>query len=171
METAVEQIDIEESDYTAKPHSRFYFYSGLLNIIDFQNRFLFPRPVYTYPLPSTASVHTLTAEELLDRPTSATEVEPPDEELLDMLIFDLNIAKLPPSRVVLALPSPTATTNFMVTARQITDFLKLTLNNVLTLAPVPMDESTPVQPTMMDAGTNTTTDQMLTDILEENTID
>uniref|UniRef100_A0A915JQ68 Uncharacterized protein n=1 Tax=Romanomermis culicivorax TaxID=13658 RepID=A0A915JQ68_ROMCU len=39
METLVEQIDIDKSDYTTNPHSRFHFYSTLLNIIDFQNRF------------------------------------------------------------------------------------------------------------------------------------
>uniref|UniRef100_A0A915JQA8 Uncharacterized protein n=1 Tax=Romanomermis culicivorax TaxID=13658 RepID=A0A915JQA8_ROMCU len=42
METSVEQIDIDESDYTANPHSRFHFYSTFLNIINFQNQFLFP---------------------------------------------------------------------------------------------------------------------------------
>uniref|UniRef100_A0A915I9N4 Uncharacterized protein n=1 Tax=Romanomermis culicivorax TaxID=13658 RepID=A0A915I9N4_ROMCU len=171
METAIEQIDIDKSNYTAKPHSGFHFYSRLLNIIDFQNRFSFPAPVYMYPLPTTASVHTLTAEELLDRPTSAIEVEPADEELLDTLIFNLNIAKLPPSTDMLELPAPTATADFTATARQITDFLKLTLDDISTLAPVPMDESTPVQPIAMYAETNTTTDQTLTDILQETTTD
>uniref|UniRef100_A0A915HUK2 Uncharacterized protein n=1 Tax=Romanomermis culicivorax TaxID=13658 RepID=A0A915HUK2_ROMCU len=36
-ETSVEQIDIDESDYTANPHSCFHFYSTFLNILDFQN--------------------------------------------------------------------------------------------------------------------------------------
>uniref|UniRef100_A0A915KSS8 Integrase zinc-binding domain-containing protein n=1 Tax=Romanomermis culicivorax TaxID=13658 RepID=A0A915KSS8_ROMCU len=115
-------------------------------------------------------VHTLTAEELLDPPTSAIEVEPADEELLDTLIFDLNKAKLPPSTDVLALPVPTATANFTAMAMQITDFLKLTLDDIWTLAPVQMDKSTPIQPIAMDAKTNTTTaEQTLTDIPEEST--
>uniref|UniRef100_A0A915INR1 Uncharacterized protein n=1 Tax=Romanomermis culicivorax TaxID=13658 RepID=A0A915INR1_ROMCU len=73
METTIEQINIDESNYTAKPHSHFHFYSCLLNIIDVQNRFSFPPSVYTYLLLTTASVHMLTAEELLDRPTWAIE--------------------------------------------------------------------------------------------------
>uniref|UniRef100_A0A915J5S6 Uncharacterized protein n=1 Tax=Romanomermis culicivorax TaxID=13658 RepID=A0A915J5S6_ROMCU len=104
VETNVEQIDINKSDYTANSHSRFHFYSHLLNIIDFQNRFSFPAPVYAYPLPTTASVHMLTAEELLDGPTWVIDVEPADEKLLDTLIFDLNIAKLLLSTDVSALP-------------------------------------------------------------------
>uniref|UniRef100_A0A915K647 Uncharacterized protein n=1 Tax=Romanomermis culicivorax TaxID=13658 RepID=A0A915K647_ROMCU len=67
------EIDIDKSNYMANPHSHFYFYSNLLNIIDFQNRFWFPTLVYTYPLLTTASVHTLTTEELLDGPTLAID--------------------------------------------------------------------------------------------------
>uniref|UniRef100_A0A915HF95 Uncharacterized protein n=1 Tax=Romanomermis culicivorax TaxID=13658 RepID=A0A915HF95_ROMCU len=145
LETAMEQIDIDKSDYSAYPHSHFHFYSHLLNIIDFQNRLLFPTLVYTYLLPTMASVHTLTTEELLDRPTLVTEVEPMDEELLDTPIFDLNIAKLLLS---------TATADF---------------RDISTLAPVPMDESRLVQPTAMDPETNATMDQTLTDIPEETT--
>uniref|UniRef100_A0A915L659 Uncharacterized protein n=1 Tax=Romanomermis culicivorax TaxID=13658 RepID=A0A915L659_ROMCU len=164
MEITVEQIDIDGSDHTANPHSRFHFYSNMLNIIDFQNRFSFPTPVFAYPLPTMVSVHTITAEELLDRPTSAIDVEPTDKELLDTLIFDLNIAKLPQSTDVSALPTPTATADLMARATQITDFLKLTLDEISTLAPVPMDESTLVQPTTMDAETDTTMDRTLMDI-------
>uniref|UniRef100_A0A915HHW5 Peptidase S1 domain-containing protein n=1 Tax=Romanomermis culicivorax TaxID=13658 RepID=A0A915HHW5_ROMCU len=169
IETTVEQMDIDESDYRANPHSRFHFYSHLLNIIYFQNRFLFPGRVYTYPLQTTALVHTLTAEELLDGPTSALNVEPADEELLDTLIFDLNIVKLPPSTDVLALPRLAPTADLTAMTTQIKDFLKLTLHDISTLALVPMDESTPVQPIMMDAETNTITDQTLTNMLKETT--
>uniref|UniRef100_A0A915JDA2 Uncharacterized protein n=1 Tax=Romanomermis culicivorax TaxID=13658 RepID=A0A915JDA2_ROMCU len=171
METAIKQIDINKSGYTANPHSRFHFYSCLLNIIDFQNRFWFPVPMYTYLLPTMASVHTLTAEELLGHPTFAIEVEPVDKELLDRPIFDLNIAKLQLSTDVLALCTPTATADFTATTTQTTHFLKLTLHDISTLAPVPMEKSTLVQPIPMDAKTNTTMEQTLTDILEETTAD
>uniref|UniRef100_A0A915IJJ7 Uncharacterized protein n=1 Tax=Romanomermis culicivorax TaxID=13658 RepID=A0A915IJJ7_ROMCU len=172
VETAVEQIHINESDYTANPHSRSHFYSNLLNIINFQNRFSFPAPVYVYPMPTTAWVHTLTAQELLDHPTSDVDVEPADEELSNMPIFDLNIVKLPLSTDVSAHPRLAAIADLTAMTAQITDFLKLMLNNTSILPLVPMDESAPVQLTAMDAETSTSrAEQMLTDIPEESTID
>uniref|UniRef100_A0A915JS22 Uncharacterized protein n=1 Tax=Romanomermis culicivorax TaxID=13658 RepID=A0A915JS22_ROMCU len=82
------------------------------------------------------------------------------------------MAKLPPSVDVLAPPEQTATADFMATATQINDFLKLMLDDISTLAPIRMEESTPVQPMVMDTKTNTATmDQMLTDIPEETTAD
>uniref|UniRef100_A0A915IW71 Uncharacterized protein n=1 Tax=Romanomermis culicivorax TaxID=13658 RepID=A0A915IW71_ROMCU len=170
METSIEQIDIHESDYMVNPHSPFHFYSTFINIIDFQNRFSFPAPVYAYPMLTTPSVHALTIEELLDPPTIGVDVEPADEELLDTPIFDLNIAKLLLSTDVSALPTLTAPSDIKGTATQITDFLKLMLDEILTLAPVPTDESTPIQHAAMDAETNTATDQTLTDIPEESTV-
>uniref|UniRef100_A0A915KWM4 Uncharacterized protein n=1 Tax=Romanomermis culicivorax TaxID=13658 RepID=A0A915KWM4_ROMCU len=44
METTVEEIKIDESDYTANQHSRFHLYSTFITITDFQNRFSFPPP-------------------------------------------------------------------------------------------------------------------------------
>uniref|UniRef100_A0A915IIM8 Uncharacterized protein n=1 Tax=Romanomermis culicivorax TaxID=13658 RepID=A0A915IIM8_ROMCU len=120
-------------------------------------------PVYTYPLPTMASVHMLTAEELLYRPTSGIDIEPADEELLDTPIFDLNKAKLLPSTDVSALPMLAAPADLKATAMQTTNFS--------TLVAVLMDESTSVQPTAMDAQRNTTTDQMLSDIPKESTVD
>uniref|UniRef100_A0A915KIK0 Uncharacterized protein n=1 Tax=Romanomermis culicivorax TaxID=13658 RepID=A0A915KIK0_ROMCU len=169
METTIEEIEIDESDYTANPHSRFHIYSTFIAIIDFQNCFSFPAPVYAYPMWTTASVHMLTAEELFDRPIDI-EVEPPDDELLDTQIFDLNIAKLPPSTDVSALPMPAAPSDITATATQITDFLKLTLHEISSIAPAPMDESTPIQAAAMDSETTTTTHQMLMGIPEESTL-
>uniref|UniRef100_A0A915L8V2 Uncharacterized protein n=1 Tax=Romanomermis culicivorax TaxID=13658 RepID=A0A915L8V2_ROMCU len=166
METSVEEIEMDESDYTANPHSPFHFYSLFIALIDFQNRFSFPAPVYAYPMPTTASVHTLTAEELLERPINV-EVEPADDELLDTPVFELNIAKLPPSTDALALPMPAAPSDITATATQISDFLKLTLEEISNIALAPMDESTPIQPAAIDSETMTS-EQMLTDIPEES---
>uniref|UniRef100_A0A915IUY2 Uncharacterized protein n=1 Tax=Romanomermis culicivorax TaxID=13658 RepID=A0A915IUY2_ROMCU len=121
-------------------------------------------------MPTTALVHTLTAEELLDRPTGV-DVEPGDEELLDTPILDLNIAKLPPSTDVSALPMLATPSDITETATQITDFLTLTLDENSNIAPAGMDKSTPIQPTVIDSEPTMTTDQMLTDIPEESTVD
>uniref|UniRef100_A0A915LCI7 Uncharacterized protein n=1 Tax=Romanomermis culicivorax TaxID=13658 RepID=A0A915LCI7_ROMCU len=170
METTIEEIEIDESNYTAKSHSRFHLYSTFIAIIHFQNQFSFTALVYAYPMPTTDLVHTLTTEELLDRPIDI-KVEPADDELLDTPIFDLNIAKLLPSTQVSALPMPAAQSDITATATQITDFLKLTLDEISSIAPAPMDESTPIQPAAMDSETTTTTDQMLMDIPEGSTVD
>uniref|UniRef100_A0A915K836 Uncharacterized protein n=1 Tax=Romanomermis culicivorax TaxID=13658 RepID=A0A915K836_ROMCU len=74
-------------------------------------------------------------------PNLGCHVKPADEELLDTPIFNLNIAKLPPSTEALALPTPTAPSDLTATATQITNFLKLTLDKISTFALVPMDES------------------------------
>uniref|UniRef100_A0A915HSS3 Uncharacterized protein n=1 Tax=Romanomermis culicivorax TaxID=13658 RepID=A0A915HSS3_ROMCU len=65
---------------------------------------------------------------------------------------------------------PAAPSDITATATQITDFLKLTLDDISNIAPTPMDESTPIQPTAIDSETMTS-DQMLTDIPEESTVD
>uniref|UniRef100_A0A915JFT2 Uncharacterized protein n=1 Tax=Romanomermis culicivorax TaxID=13658 RepID=A0A915JFT2_ROMCU len=148
IKTAIEQIDIDESDYRANHHSHFHFYSHLLSIINFQNRFSFPAPVYMYLLPTTASVHRLTAEELLDGPTSAVDIEPTDEELLDTPIFDLNIAKLLQSTDVSALPTLAATADLTSNPwRWMPETNTTTAEQTLTNIP---EESTVDQSTSMD---------------------
>uniref|UniRef100_A0A915JUJ5 Uncharacterized protein n=1 Tax=Romanomermis culicivorax TaxID=13658 RepID=A0A915JUJ5_ROMCU len=142
METTIQEIKIDKSDYTANPHSHFHLYSTFIAIIDFQNGFSFPARVYAYPMPTMASVHTFTTEEQLDCPTGV-DAEPADKELLDTPIFDLNIAKLPPSTDASALPVLAAPSDITATATQITNFLKLTLDEISNIAPAPMDESTP----------------------------
>uniref|UniRef100_A0A915K2V4 Uncharacterized protein n=1 Tax=Romanomermis culicivorax TaxID=13658 RepID=A0A915K2V4_ROMCU len=144
METAIEEIEIDETDYMANLHSWFHFYSRLLGIIDFQNRFTFPTPIYTYPLLTTASAHVLTAEELLERPMLPTGPEPSEDQLLEMLIFDLNMAKLPTAALQPAPRELPAAADLTVSATQINEFLKLMLDDISSLAPAPLEESTPL---------------------------
>uniref|UniRef100_A0A915JQ15 Uncharacterized protein n=1 Tax=Romanomermis culicivorax TaxID=13658 RepID=A0A915JQ15_ROMCU len=66
---------------------------------------------------------------------------------------------------------PAAPSDVTATNTQITDFSELRLDQISNIAPAPMNESTPIEPAAMDTETTTTTDQMLTDILEESTID
>uniref|UniRef100_A0A915LEH9 Uncharacterized protein n=1 Tax=Romanomermis culicivorax TaxID=13658 RepID=A0A915LEH9_ROMCU len=65
---------------------------------------------------------------------------------------------------------PAAPSDITATATQITDFLKLMLDEISNIAPALMDESTPIQPAAMDSEIMTS-DQMLTDIPEESTVD
>uniref|UniRef100_A0A915I4X6 Uncharacterized protein n=1 Tax=Romanomermis culicivorax TaxID=13658 RepID=A0A915I4X6_ROMCU len=170
METTVEEIEFDGTNYMANPHNHFHLYSMFIPIVNFQNCFSFPAPVYAYPMSTTASVHMLTTEELLECPIDV-EVEPADDELLDTPIFDLNIAKLLPSTDVSALPMPAAPSDITATATQIIDFLKLTLDEISTIAPAPMDESTPIQAAAMDSERTRTTNQMLMNIPEESMVD
>uniref|UniRef100_A0A915L1Z0 Uncharacterized protein n=1 Tax=Romanomermis culicivorax TaxID=13658 RepID=A0A915L1Z0_ROMCU len=87
-----------------------------------------------------------------------------------MPIFDLNIEKLRQSTDASALPMHADPSDITAIATQITDYLKLMLDEISNIALVPMDESTPIQPTMMDTETTTTTHQMLRDIPEESTV-
>uniref|UniRef100_A0A915KWZ1 Uncharacterized protein n=1 Tax=Romanomermis culicivorax TaxID=13658 RepID=A0A915KWZ1_ROMCU len=63
---------------------------------------------------------------------------------------------------------PAAPFDITATAMQITDFLKLMLDDISHIAPTLMDEFTPIQPAALDSETMTL-DQMLTDIPEEST--
>uniref|UniRef100_A0A915JKG4 Uncharacterized protein n=1 Tax=Romanomermis culicivorax TaxID=13658 RepID=A0A915JKG4_ROMCU len=143
METKMEEIRIDETDYTSNLHNGFYLYSPLLGHIDFQNCFSFPAPIYAYPLGTTTLVHALTADELLECLMLLSRPEPSDEELLEMLISDLNITKLPATVATLSLTSRPAAADLTVLATLINDFLKLTLDDISSLAPVPMEMTIP----------------------------
>uniref|UniRef100_A0A915J6Q9 Uncharacterized protein n=1 Tax=Romanomermis culicivorax TaxID=13658 RepID=A0A915J6Q9_ROMCU len=82
------------------------------------------------------------------------------------------MAKLPttvPTSTPTELP---AAADLMVSATQVNNLIKLTFDNILLLAPVPLEEWTLIQPIAMNTEMNTTTlDQMLTNILEETTTD
>uniref|UniRef100_A0A915KFP8 Uncharacterized protein n=1 Tax=Romanomermis culicivorax TaxID=13658 RepID=A0A915KFP8_ROMCU len=64
-----------------------------------------------------------------------------------------------------------ALSDITATAKHITNFLKLTLDEISNIPRAPMDESTPIQLTAMNSERTTTTDQMLTDIPDESTVD
>uniref|UniRef100_A0A915JY51 Uncharacterized protein n=1 Tax=Romanomermis culicivorax TaxID=13658 RepID=A0A915JY51_ROMCU len=172
METKVVEIPIDETDYTWNPHSRFHLYSSLLSNIDFQNHFSFPVPIYAYPLPTRASAHAMTTDELLDQPMLLATPELSDGELLETQIFDLNIAKLPATVATSSLTGPPATVDHMVSATLINNFLKLMLDDISSLAPVLLETSTLTHQTEMDtkAEATATSDKTLTDITQESMV-
>uniref|UniRef100_A0A915L6W4 Uncharacterized protein n=1 Tax=Romanomermis culicivorax TaxID=13658 RepID=A0A915L6W4_ROMCU len=143
MEMKVEEIQIHETDYTLNPHREFHLYSHLLGNIEFQNCFPFPAPIYTYPLPTTASAHALTAYELLDQPTLPAAPQLSDDELLQMLILDLNITKLPATVATSSLTIPPATADLKVLVTSINYFFELMLGHISSLAPVSVEMSMP----------------------------
>uniref|UniRef100_A0A915ICC5 Uncharacterized protein n=1 Tax=Romanomermis culicivorax TaxID=13658 RepID=A0A915ICC5_ROMCU len=72
METSIEEIEIDEPDYTANPHSCFHFYSSFIANIDFQNQFSFPpRSMDIAPIEPAATILT-TAPAVDPRPYLAT---------------------------------------------------------------------------------------------------
>uniref|UniRef100_A0A915IWD9 Uncharacterized protein n=1 Tax=Romanomermis culicivorax TaxID=13658 RepID=A0A915IWD9_ROMCU len=164
-ETAIEEIEIDESDYTLNPHSKFHLYLRLLGHINFCNRFSFPAPIYAYLLLTTASEMALTAKEVLEHLILAPSHDTP--------IFDLNIVKLPPNVVGLSPTSQPATSNFTVSAISINKFHKLRLDDISTMAAVSNEKTTPVHQHEMEIEGEVTTasEKMLTDIPKENTTD
>uniref|UniRef100_A0A915J6I1 Uncharacterized protein n=1 Tax=Romanomermis culicivorax TaxID=13658 RepID=A0A915J6I1_ROMCU len=83
------------------------------------------------PIADHALAHALTTEELLECPTLATAPEPTDDKLLEMLIFDCNMVKLPQLATLSASQEQTTTTVITASATQINDFLKLVLKSIL----------------------------------------
>uniref|UniRef100_A0A915I198 Uncharacterized protein n=1 Tax=Romanomermis culicivorax TaxID=13658 RepID=A0A915I198_ROMCU len=173
METKVEEIQINETDYTSNQHCIFHLYSCLLGHIHFQNCFSFPAPMYAYPLPTTASMHALTADELLECPMLPAAPKPSDDDLLEMLIFDLNTTKLPTTAAMSSPTSPPAAAHLTVLATLTKDFLKLTLDDISSLARVSSEMTTLTYQIKVDteAEATATSDQTLTDIPEETTAD
>uniref|UniRef100_A0A915K3B4 Uncharacterized protein n=1 Tax=Romanomermis culicivorax TaxID=13658 RepID=A0A915K3B4_ROMCU len=102
-----------------------------------------------------------------------TAPEPSDDELLETPIFDLIIAKLPTTVTSSSPTSLTTTANLTVSTTSINEFLKLMLDDISSLAPVPAQELMPIQFIVMDTKADVTTasDHTLTDIMEETTVD
>uniref|UniRef100_A0A915HZW8 Uncharacterized protein n=1 Tax=Romanomermis culicivorax TaxID=13658 RepID=A0A915HZW8_ROMCU len=91
METTIEEINIDESDYTTNLHSWFHSLSRLLSIIDFQNRFSFPAPIYAYPLPTTASLDDI----LSLAPAPSEELTPVQPIPMDTATSDQTLTDIP----------------------------------------------------------------------------
>uniref|UniRef100_A0A915K0Y6 Uncharacterized protein n=1 Tax=Romanomermis culicivorax TaxID=13658 RepID=A0A915K0Y6_ROMCU len=102
-----------------------------------------------------------------------TAPKPSDDDLLEMPIFDLNIAKLSATVTMLSPTGRTAAADLTVLVTSIKDFLKLTLVDIWSLAPVLAEETMPVQQIEIDTGAKVTTisDHTLTDIPTETTTD
>uniref|UniRef100_A0A915IAC7 Uncharacterized protein n=1 Tax=Romanomermis culicivorax TaxID=13658 RepID=A0A915IAC7_ROMCU len=111
------------------------------------------------------------ADELLDQLMSTTFPELSDDELLETPLLDLNNAKLPTMVMTSSATSPPAQADLMVSVTSINEFLKLMLDNILSLASVSKEMATPVNQTEMDTKPHAPADQTLTDIPEETTTD
>uniref|UniRef100_A0A915L644 Uncharacterized protein n=1 Tax=Romanomermis culicivorax TaxID=13658 RepID=A0A915L644_ROMCU len=105
-------------------------------------------------------------------PMLLAEPEPLNDELFETLIFDLNIVKLP---AMVPTSSPTerpAVADLTVLTTSINNSLKLMLDDIWSLASVPIQESTPIQPINMETEADTTTsNHILTHIPEKTTSD
>uniref|UniRef100_A0A915KS87 Uncharacterized protein n=1 Tax=Romanomermis culicivorax TaxID=13658 RepID=A0A915KS87_ROMCU len=106
------------------------------------------------------------ADKLLDQPMLTAPPKPSDDELLETVIFDLNIAKT-------SATGPPAVANLTVSVTSINEFLKFILDDIFSLAPVSEEMTTLAHQTEMDTETDATatTDQTLTNIPEETTTD
>uniref|UniRef100_A0A915IVR9 Uncharacterized protein n=1 Tax=Romanomermis culicivorax TaxID=13658 RepID=A0A915IVR9_ROMCU len=172
METAIKEIEINDTNLTLNRHSVFHLYLSLLGHIDFHNWFSFPAPVYAFPMPTMALEHALTTDKLLDHPMMASTHEPSDDKLLETPNFHLNIMKIPANVVTSSGTSLSAAAELMVLMTTINGFLKLTLDHISTLVPVFTEMTMPLhQPEMYVVGEVTVTlDKILTNIPEETTI-
>uniref|UniRef100_A0A915HHZ5 Uncharacterized protein n=1 Tax=Romanomermis culicivorax TaxID=13658 RepID=A0A915HHZ5_ROMCU len=102
---------------------------------------------------------------------STTAPEPLDDKLLETLNFDLNIAKLATTVMTSSPTSLPAPADLTVLATLINNFFRL--DDILSLAPVSEELTTPVNQTEMDIKpkATATADKTLTDIPEETTAD
>uniref|UniRef100_A0A915HI74 Uncharacterized protein n=1 Tax=Romanomermis culicivorax TaxID=13658 RepID=A0A915HI74_ROMCU len=109
------------------------------------------------PLLTGASACALTAKELLDGPMLQATPELSDDKLLETPIFGINIGKLPAMVTTSAPTEPPAAANLTISSTSINDFLKLTLDDISSLALIPIEESMPIQPIDMETEAYTAT--------------
>uniref|UniRef100_A0A915K6M5 Uncharacterized protein n=1 Tax=Romanomermis culicivorax TaxID=13658 RepID=A0A915K6M5_ROMCU len=103
MEAIATKVILIDDYYQFNSHGPFHLYSHLLRQIDHKSEV---SPVFPY---------------CYSLPTTECDMELSDDKLLEMPIFDLNIAKLPVSIVTSSLTGPVSQSDLMALAVTMND--------------------------------------------------